>query len=128
MARSRPVVTLVLLVAAAVATGANSASAATGDPTRGGADPAFVVDLRHSHSINPFQALGTSIDSFDAVQGMTHQLVNGDTDQAGNDPGRRPFPGFDRDLFSTAEAMSPGNVAHLATSGLRPLSYRLVTE
>src|SRR5205814_2236743 len=39
-----------------------------------------------------------------------------------------PYPGFDRDLFSTAEAMSPGNVAHLATSGLRPLSYRLVTE
>jgi hypothetical protein len=128
MARGRPVVTLVLLVAAVVATGANSASAATGDPARGGADPAFVVDLRHSHSINPFQALGTSIDSFDAVQGMTHQLGNGDTDQAGNDPGRRPYPGFDKDLFTTAQAMSPGNVAHLATSGLRPLSYRLVTE
>ncbi|MFC9329217.1 hypothetical protein [Kitasatospora sp. NPDC057015] len=101
--------------------GLNTVSAAT-------SSPAITVSSTSSASFNPYQGLGTTIDSFDAVQGMTHNLANGDTDPSGGSPGTRPRPGFDSDLFTTAQAMSATNMAHLATSGLRPLSYRLVTE
>ncbi|MEY9891399.1 hypothetical protein ABIA35_005382 [Catenulispora sp. MAP12-49] len=122
--RRKTTVTSGLVVGALVAAGAgtlHSASAA-------GSATAITVAATSSASFNPFQGLGTTIDSFDAVQGMTHNLANGDTDPSGGSPGTRPKPGFDADLFTTAQAMSPGNMAHLATSGLRPLSYRLVTE
>ncbi|GAA2025692.1 hypothetical protein GCM10009839_24880 [Catenulispora yoronensis] len=89
---------------------------------------ALTVGSANAVSFNPFQGLGTTIDSFDAVQGMTHSLANGVTDPSGNDPGTRPKPGFDADLFTPDEAFSASNISHLATSGLRPLSYRLVTE
>lgn len=88
----------------------------------------LVVGSTSSASFNPYAGLGTTIDSFDAVQGMTHNLSNGVTDPSGDDPGTRPKPGFDSDLFTPDEALSSTNISHLATSGLRPLSYRLVTE
>ena len=106
------------LLAAGIS-GLSSASAATN---------AITVGPDSTASFNPFQGLGSTIDSFDAVQGMTHSLGNGDTDAAGGDPGTRPKPGFDSDLFTTAQAFSPLNMSHLAGSGQRPLSYRLVTE
>ena len=137
MARHRYTTTSRFLLAGAVAvTGAASLGLAAGAnaSTAGAAKAAassgssFVVNQSSARSFNPYQGLGTTIDSFDAVQGMTHSLGNGDTDPSGGDPGTRPAPGFDSDLFTTAQAMSPLNVSHLATSGLRPLSYRLVTE
>src|SRR4051794_33466074 len=96
MARHRPYVPIVLiastlLLAGVVTTAARAATAAGG---------ALVVDQTHPVQFNPYEGLGTTIDSFDAVQGMTHQIKNGDTDEAGNTPGSRPAPGFDKDLFT----------------------------
>ena len=124
MVRRRRVIALIGVVATALAAAATGATAATAQ----GQPSALTVRFSGGSRIDPYAALGTSIDSFDAVQGMTHDPKNGDTDQAGNDPGRRPTPGFDADLFTPAEAFSHGNIAHLKTSGMRPLSYRLVTE
>ncbi|HEV2370698.1 MAG TPA: discoidin domain-containing protein [Streptosporangiaceae bacterium] len=97
-------------------------------PNAGLAPAGLTVSGAAANRLNPFTGLGTTIDSFDAVQGMTHHLKNGNTDPSGGSPGRLPPPGWDADLFTTKQAMSPGNVAHLKTSGVRPLSYRLVTE
>ncbi len=107
----------------ALLAGPGGASAA-----QAGAGHSLVVNLAGGRDLNPYKALGTSIDSFDAVQGMTHLVKNGITDTAGDIPGTRPAPGFDSDLFTTEQAMSPNNIQHLETSGLKPLSYRLVTE
>lgn len=125
--RRRTAASAALAASALLATGVgtligtlNDASAATGN--------AITVGPSSTASFNPFTGLGSTIDSFDAVQGMTHSLSNGDTDTAGSSPGTRPKAGFDSDLFTPAQAMSPLNMSHLATSGQRPLSYRLVTE